>query len=157
MAASGEHRVGGTELHLLCSDETDGFLGSEAGADDIKVELTTDGILSQTIENSEIGDFDEGDTRSLEPWLQIVRYVDSFKVELIEEDDLRTTTGPGDDPGHRPGRNDGGVQPDAAEGGRRHAARLVPDRLRRWASTSSTARSHDGCPSESAAAGENPY
>ena len=32
----------GTELRLFCSDETDGFLGSEAGADDIKVALKID-------------------------------------------------------------------------------------------------------------------
>jgi hypothetical protein len=78
----------GEELRLFCSDETDGFLGSEAGADDIKVELTTDGSITQKIDNHEIGDFDQADTRSLEPWLGVVSYIDGFKVELVEMDDL---------------------------------------------------------------------
>jgi hypothetical protein len=78
----------GNELRLICSDETDGFLGSEAGADDIRVELKTDGALDQTISNGDIGDFDEGDVRSLEPWVNVVRYIDSYKVELVEMDDL---------------------------------------------------------------------
>ncbi len=78
----------GNELRVICSDETDGFLGSEAGADDIKIELSTDGLVGQTISNDDIGDFDEGDVRSLEPWVQVVRYVESYKVELVEMDDL---------------------------------------------------------------------
>jgi len=78
----------GNELRVFCSDETDGFLGSEAGADDMRINLKTDGLLEQSLSNDDVGDFDQGDTRSLEPWVNVVRYVESYTVELVEMDDV---------------------------------------------------------------------
>jgi hypothetical protein len=58
-------RPGAHQLEVYCSDETDGFLGSEWGADDIKVELTTDYSVYQRISADELGGFDEGDPAEL--------------------------------------------------------------------------------------------
>lgn len=44
--------------------------------------------IDQKIGNDEIGDFDQGDPRSLESWVNVISYVDDFKVELVEMDDL---------------------------------------------------------------------
>ncbi|MGO1002206.1 endonuclease/exonuclease/phosphatase family protein [Lysobacter sp. CA196] len=76
----------GRQLSLYCSDETDGFLGSEAGADDIRLRMTTDGSVIKSVARGDIGPFNQGGTKDLEPWVGVVRYLDSYKLDLIEVD-----------------------------------------------------------------------
>ena len=74
----------GHELLLKCADETN----PEIGSDDIRVRVHADGKLLTTISNDAIGDFDDGDVKSLEPFIQSIRYVSSVAFEIIEMDDL---------------------------------------------------------------------
>lgn len=74
----------GHELVLKCADETN----PEIGSDDIKVRVRADGKLLLTISNDAIGDFDDGDVKSLEPFVPPIRYVSQVDFEIIEMDDV---------------------------------------------------------------------
>ena len=83
--------MSGHELMLRCADETNPKHG---GSDDIKVRVHADGQI-YVISNDLIGDFDEPDIKSLEPFVKPIRYVSNVSFEIIEMDDLeaRTTSG----------------------------------------------------------------
>ena len=72
---------------LVCIDETDGFLGSEWGSDDIQINLTSNGDLLLHIPHSDELDFDDDSEREL-PQLDGIRYVDGADFELVELDDF---------------------------------------------------------------------
>ena len=76
-----------SEITLFCEDETDGFLGNEWGSDDIAVELVADESLTIKISNDQVGDFDDDDSRTLDPWITSITYVDKIDVTIIELDD----------------------------------------------------------------------
>lgn len=72
---------------LFCHDETDGFAGSEAGSDDIQINVTADGVNRVHIPGSEQLKFEDESMRDL-PQVDCVRYRNSAKFELVELDDL---------------------------------------------------------------------
>lgn len=74
--------LGGQPLMIKCEDETN----PEIGSDDIALKVHVDGVLWKTITNSEIGDFDGDDLKSLHPFIKAIRYVNTVKFEIAEED-----------------------------------------------------------------------
>ncbi|WP_256754157.1 endonuclease/exonuclease/phosphatase family protein [Mesorhizobium sp. Mes31] len=76
-----------TMARLFCRDETDGFLGSEAGSDDIQINVSVGGQLRVHIPNGDELEFDDDSFRDL-PQINMVRYIDSAEFELVELDDL---------------------------------------------------------------------
>ena len=71
---------------LFCLDETDGFLGSEAGSDDIAINITSDGQNIFHMDNNDFLEFDDDTTRDLP--IEVVRYSGDAVFELVELDDL---------------------------------------------------------------------
>lgn len=72
-------------IKLSCIEETDSPF--DAGSDDIALELFADGVSVAVIPNREIGNFDTGDIRWLDPWLSsAVTYVDRLELKFFEED-----------------------------------------------------------------------
>jgi endonuclease/exonuclease/phosphatase family metal-dependent hydrolase len=72
-------------IKLACIEETDSPF--DLGSDDIAVELLADGVSIVVIPNSELGNFDTGDFRWLDPWISSpVTYVDRLQLKIAEED-----------------------------------------------------------------------
>jgi Endonuclease/Exonuclease/phosphatase family len=71
---------------LFCLDETDGFLGSEAGSDDIAINISSDGQNIFHMDNNDFLEFDDDSTRDLP--IEVVRYAGDAVFELVELDDL---------------------------------------------------------------------
>jgi hypothetical protein len=72
-------------IKLSCIEETDSPF--DAGSDDIALELFADGVSVAVIPNREIGNFDTGDIRWLDPWLSSpVTYVERLELKFFEED-----------------------------------------------------------------------
>jgi hypothetical protein len=71
---------------LFCLDETDGFLGSEAGSDDIAVNISSAGQNIYHLANNDYLEFDDDTLRDLP--IDIVRYTGNAVFELVELDDL---------------------------------------------------------------------
>jgi endonuclease/exonuclease/phosphatase family metal-dependent hydrolase len=72
-------------IKLSCIEETDSPF--DAGADDIALELFADGVSVAVIPNRELGNFDTGDIRWLDPWLSSpVTYVERLELKFFEED-----------------------------------------------------------------------
>jgi hypothetical protein len=71
---------------LFCLDETDGFLGSEAGSDDIAINISSDGQNIFHLDNNDFLEFDDDTTRDLP--IEVVRYAGDAVFELVELDDL---------------------------------------------------------------------
>ena len=72
---------------LTCIDETDGFMGSEWGSDDIQINLSSNGDLLVHIPHSDDLDFDDDTEREL-PQLDGIRYIGGADFELVELDDF---------------------------------------------------------------------
>lgn len=70
---------------LTCQEETSGW-----GADDIALEIRTDGDLIAGIPNSVIGDFEDDSVRVVGDKIpaEINPYIDGVQVTVIEEDDI---------------------------------------------------------------------
>ena len=72
---------------LICFNETDGFLGSEAGEDEIALVLQYDGITRRT-PSSGFTDFDcNADKDEDDSFKQLIRTVGPVSAHIIEEDD----------------------------------------------------------------------
>lgn len=72
-------------IQLSCIEETDSPF--DAGSDDLALELFADGVSVATISNRELGNFDTGDFRWLDPWLgSPITYVDRLELKFFEED-----------------------------------------------------------------------
>ena len=71
---------------LFCLDETDGFLGSEAGSDDIAINISSNDQNIFHMDNNDFLEFDDDTTRDLP--IEVVRYTGDAVFELVELDDL---------------------------------------------------------------------
>lgn len=72
---------------LICFDETDGFLGSEAGEDEIALVLQYDGMTRRT-PSSGFTDFDcNADKDEDDSFKQLIRTIGPVSAYIIEEDD----------------------------------------------------------------------
>jgi hypothetical protein len=72
---------------LICFDETDGFLGSEAGEDEIALVLQYDGITRRT-PSSGFTDFDcNADKDEDDSFKQLIRTIGPVSAYIIEDDD----------------------------------------------------------------------
>jgi hypothetical protein len=85
-AADLRGRAIGGSATLTCLDETDGFLGSEGGSDDIQVNVTVNGQNVAHVPHSDDLDFDDESIRDLV--MPTVAYTQAAKFELVELDDL---------------------------------------------------------------------
>ena len=85
-AADLRGRALGGCARLICLDETNGFLGSEAGSDEIQVNVTVNGQNVAHVPHTDALDFDDGSLRDLV--MPVVAYTQEAKVELVELDDL---------------------------------------------------------------------
>jgi hypothetical protein len=81
----GAHALGG-DARLVCFDETDGFLGSESGSDDIQINVGVNGVNAAHIPNSDDLEFDDDTRRDIV--MPTVAYTSEAKFELVELDDL---------------------------------------------------------------------
>ncbi len=72
-------------IKLACIEETDSPF--DLGADDIAIELLADGVSVVVIPNSELGNFDTGEFRWLDPWISSpITYVDRLQLKIADED-----------------------------------------------------------------------
>jgi Endonuclease/Exonuclease/phosphatase family len=72
-------------IKLACIEETDSPF--DLGADDVAIELLADGVSVVVIPNSELGNFDTGEFRWLDPWISSpITYVDRLQLKIAEED-----------------------------------------------------------------------
>ncbi len=71
---------------LFCPDETDGFLGSEAGSDDISINVSSNGHNLFHMDNNDYLEFDDDTTRDIP--ISTIRYAGDAVFELVELDDL---------------------------------------------------------------------
>ena len=79
------HALNG-DARLMCIDETDGFLGSESGSDDIQVNVGVAGQNVVHVPNSDDLEFDDDTQRDLP--MPTVAYAGDATFELVELDDL---------------------------------------------------------------------
>jgi endonuclease/exonuclease/phosphatase family metal-dependent hydrolase len=80
------HTQGFDRATLRCIDETDGFLGSEGGSDDIAINVKSGDELLLHIANNDFLEFDDEAIRDVP--IEIVRYKGDATFELVELDDL---------------------------------------------------------------------
>lgn len=81
----GGRAIGG-DARLMCLDETDGFLGSEAGSDDIQINVNVNGQNAAHIPNSDDLEFDDDTRRDIV--MPTIAFTTDAKFELVELDDL---------------------------------------------------------------------
>jgi hypothetical protein len=81
----GGRAIGG-DARLMCIDETDGFLGSESGSDDIQINVDVNGQNAAHIPNSDDLEFDDDTRRDIV--MPTVAYTNEAVFELVELDDL---------------------------------------------------------------------
>jgi hypothetical protein len=81
----GGRAIGG-DARLMCIDETDGFLGSEWGSDDIQINVDVNGQNAAHIPNSDDLEFDDDTRRDIV--MPTVAYTNEVVFELVELDDL---------------------------------------------------------------------
>lgn len=81
----GGRAIGG-DARLICFDETDGFLGSESGSDDIQINVDVNGVNAAHIPNSDDLEFDDDTRRDIV--MPTVAYTSEAKFELVELDDF---------------------------------------------------------------------
>ena len=80
------------EALLLCVEETDSPF--DIGSDDIAIQLLADDVDVTLIKNSDLGNFDTGDRRALDPWLPAyLTYVDRLQLRIVEEDSFEDDHG----------------------------------------------------------------
>lgn len=70
----------------MCLDETDGFLGSESGSDDIQINVGVNGQNAAHIPNSDDLEFDDDTRRDIV--MPTIAYTNDAVFELVELDDL---------------------------------------------------------------------
>jgi endonuclease/exonuclease/phosphatase family metal-dependent hydrolase len=75
------------DARLTCIEETDSPF--DLGSDDIAIELFADDVSVAIVKNSELGNFDTGEPRTLDPWFPpYVTYVDRLQLKIVEEDSI---------------------------------------------------------------------
>ncbi len=72
--------------YLVCTDETDGAFGLEAGSDDISINVSADGTLVVHVDNNDALQFDDDTEYKLT--FPVLRWAGNLKFELVELDDL---------------------------------------------------------------------
>jgi endonuclease/exonuclease/phosphatase family metal-dependent hydrolase len=81
----GGRAIGG-DARLMCLDETDGFLGSEWGSDDIQINVGVNGQNAAHIPNSDDLEFDDDTRRDIV--MPTIAYTNDAVFELVELDDF---------------------------------------------------------------------
>jgi Endonuclease/Exonuclease/phosphatase family. len=80
----GQGIPGGGVMQIKCDDETNPEV---LESDDISLEVRVDGKHFRTITNHEIGDFDDGDLKPLDPFFKNpIAFVDAVSFKVIDED-----------------------------------------------------------------------
>ncbi len=79
-------RALGGDARLICFDETDGFLGSESGSDDIQINVGVNGVNAAHIPHSDDLAFDDDTRRDIV--MPTIAYNSEAKFELVELDDF---------------------------------------------------------------------
>lgn len=75
------------EMRLICQDETNGFLGSEAGEDEIHLLINVDGMGFNEVFAA---DYDCNNTpmpKILDSAVGVIRFLDNVQIKIVEEDD----------------------------------------------------------------------
>jgi hypothetical protein len=87
--------AGARELRLTCLDETNGFLGSEMGQDEIHLLVNVDSTGWQEVFMDDYDCNNVAMTKSVEAALGIIRFLNQVEVKLVEEDGFINPDDPG--------------------------------------------------------------